>query len=206
MGFLLELFLVGAVAELVCQGAAQAVPTTSATRAATGSTVLCSGEGRRNVLERIFQMVGLIQPLVVEHVMGPTSERNACHHAVLVGMRETDRVVAARREAPGDDLLVVNHLLRVDPVQQARPQPIRALGISRRSRGVSGAGDLHDDGRATLHGPAGGPGGELGPVPIKSGEDDDARDFVAGRGALGDALRDLDRVALARDGMLVGGH
>jgi hypothetical protein len=89
---LLEFLLVGAVAELVCQGAAEAIQMSSVILApGTDSVLQIRGTGL-NVLERVFQMIDLAQPLLVEHVMRTTSKRDTCHYTVLVSMCKTNGI------------------------------------------------------------------------------------------------------------------
>src|SRR5271154_942214 len=118
-------------------------------------------------------------------------------------MCQTDRVVATSREPPIDNLLVVDHFLCVDPVQQTRPLPVRARRISLCCWRVTCARDLDDDSSTALHGPSMHPSGQFGPVAIKPGENKDAWGFVASRGSCWDAQGDLNCVTFAGDGVFV---
>src|SRR2546423_1491275 len=124
-------------------------------------------------------MVDLVQPLLIKHVVRTAAKGDACHHSVLVSMCQTDRVVATSGEPPIDNLLVVDHFLCVDPVQQTRPLPVRARRISLCCWRVTCARDLDDDRSTTLHGPSVHPSSQFGPVTIKPGENKDAWSFLA---------------------------
>ena len=146
-------------------------------------------------------MINLPQPLRLKHIMAPAPQRHHARKPIRMRMRQPNRIVPPGRKRPHNQLLAVDALLRIDPVEQARVLPVRALRVVRQRGGVAGPGDLEDDGADALLAPAFHPHGQLGAVAVQARhDDDDGRGGGGGRG-LGQQVVDGDVGALALDGV-----
>ena len=158
------------------------------------------GERRRQV-EWIFQVVDMIQPLRVKHMVASTPQRHHPGEAVWMGVREPDPIIAACTKRPHRDPFAVHALLLLHPVQQARPLAIRGLGVVFQGGGVAGSGDFDDDAGDAVAPPAFHPDGELGAVAVEAGHDDEKRDWARGAGGVGKEVEDGDVGPFALDGV-----
>lgn len=82
-----------------------------------------------DLLKRILEMIDLIQPLRIEHMMHTTAQIDSTKQAIMMCVCRSCRVVATSRESPCTQLLIVNPFLRVYPVQQSIPLPIGTLDV-----------------------------------------------------------------------------
>ena len=76
--------------------------------------------------------------------MGPGALPDAADQASVVCVRDPDGVVAASRQAPGEDFLGIEIWLLRDPVEDCSEQSIRRLGVSSCRGAVCCAGDFSD--------------------------------------------------------------
>lgn len=84
---------------------------------------------RRSVLEGILARIGIVQPLLIEHVVAATTLGYHAEQLARVGVRRADCVVAACAESPHDLPAQVDALLLLDPFEGAVPPAFGALGI-----------------------------------------------------------------------------
>lgn len=193
-GFLLEPLKVRAVAVLVAQRVGETVDFCVSPKTKTRDM---NRNQSLRLLERVFQVVGVVQPEGVEHEVAPAAVRHGALDLVLVRVGQADAVVAAGAEAPVDDLGLVDAVLLADPVEHARPQPVRARRVRRCRRVVAGARDL-DHERGAAHLPeALLPDGQLRPVAVQAGENDDERDLVRRRGVCREVVEARQDVSVA---------
>lgn len=157
-----------------------------------------------NVLEWILELVNLVQPLRRKHVMGTTTKRHNTSQLASMCVCHTDSVISTRAVRPHDLLLLINTLLLFNPVEQAAPLPVRALGVFRRSRRVTSARDFDNQTCAASAAPALHPYAELGAVAVETGYNNDEWDGFGGGGAFGQVVVDRDCGAFAFNGVFMG--
>lgn len=85
--------------------------------------------GTQNSLEGVFQVVDLIKPLRVEHVVASTTQRGNTSQPVSMCVRKSDGVEATSTESPRHDLVLLDAFLLPDPLEQAGPFSVGTLRV-----------------------------------------------------------------------------
>ena len=109
------------------------------------------------------------------HMVASTTQADASEQSVVVRVCHSQRIVAARRKAPDDDLLVVDRLLSIDPVKDAGPLAVWTRRVLSEGRGVASAWNFCDDGCDTFLKPSLLPDRKLCAITVEPGDDQDAR-------------------------------
>lgn len=95
--------------------------------------------------ERVLVVVDVLEPLAGQEQVRAGALPDAACQARVVRVRDSDRIVAARGQPPGDAFAHVELRLAVHPVQDGGEQAVGGSGVPAVGRAVGGAGDLGDD-------------------------------------------------------------
>ena len=154
-----------------------------------------------NLLEWVFEVVHVVQPLLVKHVVSTTTKRDHTSQLVMMRMCHPDGVETTGTERPVHNLILLDAFLLGDPLEHARPLTVGTLGVHWCCGRVSCSRDFKDKGCDTNLAPALHPGAELGAVAVETGHDDN--EGCGGLAAVGVEVIGGDFLAFAFDGVCV---